>query len=203
MAAQRIDGAVHMIDETKGDKFMRLLSIVGTAALVTVLGVAAPVCAQEESHPQEEKRAEDRPGQDQEKDKQVRPEDKRTQKDDNRAEQQDKKAEQQDKHAEQADKKAERDDKSAMREDRHEAARIPDERFRANFGREHRFHIGRPVIVEGAPRFRYGGYWFVIAQPWPAGWGYDDEVYVDYVDGGYYVLSPVHPGLRIAINVVF
>jgi len=80
--------------------------------------------------------------------------------------------------------------------------RIPDDRFRANFGREHTFHIGRPVIVAGAPRFQYSGYWFVIAQPWPVGWAYTDVVYVDYIGSGYYLLSPVHPGVQISINVV-
>ena len=80
--------------------------------------------------------------------------------------------------------------------------RIPDDRFREHFGREHVFVINRPVIVEGAPRFQYGGYWFVIANPWPVDWAYTDQVYVDYIDGEYYVLSPVHPGVRVLINVV-
>jgi hypothetical protein len=80
--------------------------------------------------------------------------------------------------------------------------RIPDDRFRANFGREHVFVINRPVIVEGAPRFQYGGYWFIIANPWPVGWAYTDQVYVDYISGGYYLLSPVHPGVQVSINVV-
>ncbi len=80
--------------------------------------------------------------------------------------------------------------------------RIPDDRFRANFGREHVFVINRPVIVEGAPRFQYGGYWFIIAAPWPVGWAYTDQVYVDYISGGYYLLSPIHPGVQVSINVV-
>ena len=80
--------------------------------------------------------------------------------------------------------------------------RIPDDRFREHFGREHVFVISRPVIVEGAPRFQYGGYWFVIANPWPVGWAYTDQVYVDYIDGEYFILSPVHPGVRVLINVV-
>jgi hypothetical protein len=80
--------------------------------------------------------------------------------------------------------------------------RIPDDRFRANFGREHVFVINRPVIVEGAPRFQYGGYWFIIANPWPVGWAYTGQVYVDYISGGYYLLSPVHPGVQVSINVV-
>ena len=40
------------------------------------------------------------------------------------------------------------------------------------------------------------------AQPWPTGWGYSDPVYVDYIDGEYFLLSPVHPGVQIAINVI-
>jgi hypothetical protein len=42
----------------------------------------------------------------------------------------------------------------------------------------------------------------VIAQPWPVGWAYDDVLYVDYIDGEYFLLSPVHPGVQIAINVI-
>ena len=80
--------------------------------------------------------------------------------------------------------------------------RIPEEHFRAHFGREHRFVIVRPVIVAGHPRFQYDGYWFAIARPLPPGWHYTDQVYVDYVDNNYYVLSPVHPGVRISINIL-
>lgn len=179
---------------------MKLLAIVGTAALSVILGLSLSVQAQDEPHPQEENRArpDDKPAHEQ--DKQAHEEDK----------QEDKHAQQEDKHA---DKRENQEDRSARQDERHEQrsdrredkreGRIPDERFRANFGREHTFRIGRPVIVEGAPRFQFGGYWFAIAQPWPAGWGYDDDVYVDDVDDGYFLLSPVHPGVRIAINVVF
>ena len=79
---------------------------------------------------------------------------------------------------------------------------IPDDKFREHFGREHHFHMSRPVIVEGAPRFQYSGFWFVLLDPWPAAWSYDDDVYIDYVDGGYYLCDPVHPGVQIAVSVV-
>ena len=81
--------------------------------------------------------------------------------------------------------------------------RIPEDRFRAHFGREHHFRIERPVIVEGRPRFQYGGYSFIIIDTWPAGWYYTDDVYVDYIDGEYFLFNPVHPGIRIALNIVF
>lgn len=80
-------------------------------------------------------------------------------------------------------------------------SRIPDDRFRSNFGRGHEFHMGNPVLVGGFSRFQYGGYWFGFVQPWPAGWYYTDDVYIDFVDGGYYMYDPYFPGQRIAISV--
>jgi hypothetical protein len=79
---------------------------------------------------------------------------------------------------------------------------IREEHYVAYFGPVHRFTIVQPVIVAGRPRFHYGGYWFVIGRPLPPGWYYTDEVYVDYIDDGYYMLSPVHPGIRISINIL-
>ena len=82
------------------------------------------------------------------------------------------------------------------------SGRIPDDRFHANFGRGHDFHMGNPVLVGGYSRFQYGGFWFGFVQPWPAGWYYTDDVYIDYVDGGYYMYNPYYPGTRFAISVV-
>jgi hypothetical protein len=178
---------------------MKLLTVFGTAALAILLGISAPVYAQDESHPQEEKRAEPEDKAAHEQDKQ---EDKQVEKD-----KEEKKEVDRDKDTKQSEQQEE---KSAHQEDRtqadhHEAkegGRIPEDRFRANFGRAHTFSIGHPVIVSGTPRFQYGGYWFVIAQPWPVGWAYTDVVYVDFIGGGYYLLSPVHPGIQISINVI-
>jgi hypothetical protein len=82
------------------------------------------------------------------------------------------------------------------------SGRIPDERFRSNFGREHRFRINEPVFVDGYSRFQYGGYWFGFVEPWPADWYYTDDVYIDYVDGGYYMYDPYYPGSRFAVTVI-
>jgi hypothetical protein len=81
-------------------------------------------------------------------------------------------------------------------------SRIPDERFHASFGREHAFRMVNPVMVGGYSRFQYGGFWFGFVQPWPVGWYYTDDVYIDYVDGGYYMYDPYYPGARFAISVV-
>ena len=82
------------------------------------------------------------------------------------------------------------------------SARIPDDRFRANFGREHVFVISQPEMVGGYSRFQYGGFWFGFVQPWPVGWYYTDDVYVDYIDGGYYLYNPYYPDARVSISVV-
>ena len=79
--------------------------------------------------------------------------------------------------------------------------RIPDDKFRQNFGREHVIVINRPVIVEGRPRFQTGAYWFEIVDPWPVGWAYTDQVYIDYIDGEYFLFDVLHPGVRIALFV--
>jgi hypothetical protein len=82
------------------------------------------------------------------------------------------------------------------------SGRIPDDRFRSNFGRDHHFRIGTPVLVGGYSRFQYGGFWFGFVQPWPTGWYYTDDVYIDYVDGDYYMYNPYYPGARFSISVV-
>jgi DNA polymerase III gamma/tau subunit len=90
----------------------------------------------------------------------------------------------------------------ALRLSERGSGRIPDDRFRSHFGREHHFHMGNPVMVGGYSRFQYGGFWFGFVDPWPVGWYYTDDFYIDYVDGGYYMYNPYYPGARFAITVV-
>ena len=79
--------------------------------------------------------------------------------------------------------------------------RIPDDKFRSNFGRQHTFRV-RTQVVEGQPRFQYGGYWFALGTPWPGGWDYADDCYVDYIDGEYVLIDLRHPGVQLALIVV-
>jgi hypothetical protein len=78
---------------------------------------------------------------------------------------------------------------------------IPEARFRSNFGRSHTFRVNRGQFANGRGRFQYGGYWFNTVDPWPVGWLYTDDVYVDYLNGGYFLCDPVHPGVYISINI--
>ena len=85
--------------------------------------------------------------------------------------------------------------------------RIPDDRYRGYFGSNHGFRIyGLPfLVVGGYPRFQYEGYWISLVDPWPQYWGNDwydnDDVYVTYVDNGYYLFNRRYPNVGIAISV--
>ena len=79
--------------------------------------------------------------------------------------------------------------------------RIPDTHYRAHFGHEHSFHMGRPRMIGGYNRFQYGGYWFGYNQGWPVGWDYNDDFYVEYIDGVYYMFNLRHPGFRLTLNI--
>jgi hypothetical protein len=62
--------------------------------------------------------------------------------------------------------------------------------------------MGNPQMVGGYSRFQYGGFWFGFVQPWPVDWYYGDDVYIDYIDGEYFMFDPYYPGERIEISVV-
>jgi hypothetical protein len=135
---------------------------------------------------------------------------------------QQKQTDEQQKHAKQEQQKQDseqrrraQDEDNDRQTDRHEAqaqgsrfgipqrgARIPDDRFREHFGRNHKFRVERIVLVENRPRFQYTGYWFELIDPWPADWSYSDDCYLDYIDEEYFLINPMHPGIRLAVIVV-
>jgi hypothetical protein len=87
--------------------------------------------------------------------------------------------------------------------------RIPDDRFRLYFGRQHYFRMyGLPMVfVGGYPRFQYDGYWVTFVDPWPEMWPENwyetDDVYLDYTDDGYYLYDNTRPGPGIAVTISF
>jgi hypothetical protein len=164
---------------------MKIFGVVVTTLLFLLLGTGISVYAQDQrddARQEEDKAKQDDKAakQDEKKDQEVRRDDKEVRHDE--------KVEQNEHH-------------EAVDEHRAEAQRIPDDKFRAHFGAGHRFRIGHPVIVAGRPQFSYGGYSFVMVDPWPVGWAYTDMVYVDFIDGAYYLINPVHPGVRVVVNV--
>lgn len=83
---------------------------------------------------------------------------------------------------------------------------IPQSVFSISFGTQNFFRIhSRPTVYMGYPRFRYGGYSFLLLDPWPEYWQenwYDtDDVFVDY-DEGYYLHNRNYPNVRLAISIV-
>jgi hypothetical protein len=85
--------------------------------------------------------------------------------------------------------------------------RIPEDRYYGHFGQGHGFRInGLPfLVVGGYPRFQYQGYWISLNDSWPGYWSNDwydtDDVYVAYVDNGYYLYNRRYPTVGIAISI--
>jgi hypothetical protein len=63
---------------------------------------------------------------------------------------------------------------------------------------------GLPSMYMGYPRFAYGGFSFMLLDPWPDSWAEDwydsDDLYVVY-DNGYYLYNRNYPGVGLAISV--
>jgi hypothetical protein len=82
---------------------------------------------------------------------------------------------------------------------------IPQDTYNLSFGSQHWFQLGSmPTVYMGYPRFSYGGFSFILVDPWPGSWVENwyavDDVYIDY-DGGYYLCNRSYPGIRLAIAV--
>lgn len=206
----------------------KTIALIGTSALLLFLGLATPPSHAQEQHddqgkpeaappktpndkpkPAKEKPA--KPSKDQPKAEQPKTE-KQPQQAEKQNEKQPKDQEKTQKEQQQSVKKSNEEQRQyAQQQNGHEGAeqsngggrgRIPDDRFKAHFGREHHFHIGHPEVVAGRPQFAYGGYTFIIVQAWPADWGYDDDVYVIDDGGVYYLCDVAHPGVQLALTVV-
>jgi len=206
---------------------MKILGVISTTALLLLLGATVPAFAQEEHHEEEAKPAKQQEAKP-EKQQQAKPaqqeEKAKTEKQTPQAkpakQEQQAKSEKQEPKATQAKQEEnakpagqQHAQRTAVEEQRQRSVpalrlsvrgngRIPDDRFRANFGQEHVFVIDEPVMVGGFSRFQYGGFWFGFENPWPEGWYYTDNVYVDYIDGGYYLCNPYYPGVHVGISVV-
>lgn len=112
--------------------------------------------------------------------------------------QQDQQKQDQQKQAKRQNDVREHQEQTQRNADNRNARRIREEDFHAHFGREHHFRVQR----RDDRHFFYSNYNFEYDQPWPSAWSYDDDVYVDDVDGQYYLIDPVHPGLRLLVVIV-
>jgi hypothetical protein len=180
---------------------MRVLRFLNVAILSTLVATSAALYAQDEKHQQEDKP----PRQDEARPQPRQDEMKAPRQDETKPSRQDK----------QEQKQQEKQSHEQMKEGRQEPAQqgtharpagkgghIPDNKFRAQFGRSHTFAVQRTTVINGQPGFYYGGYSFVFVDAWPGDWAYSDDCYVDYVDGDYFLFDLLHPGERIALIVI-
>jgi len=170
---------------------MKLAGLISTAVLSLTLGVAAPAYAQQEQHDQpEEQKA--KPAQDEKKTQPEKPA-----KQEEKSAQQEKNVKPEEKNAKQEQQRA--PEAKPAQQAQHAGNRIPDDRYKANFGREHSFHVSQGDYRNH--RFQYGGYWFGFVDPWPTNWLYTQDVYVIDIGGVYYLCNPMYPGVNVAISV--
>jgi hypothetical protein len=172
---------------------MKLVGAIGTTILSLTLGVGIPAYAQQDQHDQQEENK-DKPAQ--EKEKQAKP----TKQEEKNAQQE--KNVQQEKNAKAEDKKAEQEHPQLakpVQQEQHAGGRIPEDRYKANFGQEHRFRVNQADY--SSRRFQYGGYWFGFVGVWPSNWLYTQDVYVVDINGVYYLCNANYPGVNIALVV--
>jgi glucan-binding YG repeat protein len=183
---------------------MKLTTVLSTVMLLLVPGAIVPAYAQEheqEKQP-EQKQQEAKPAQHQQEAKPAKP----TQQ--AHHPQQAKPAQEPQRAASQQKAKPAKQTQQAQHQQASRGAQpaaghgsISEAKFHASFGSGHTFHVNRSQFANGRGRFQYGGFWFNVLNPWPAGWLYTDSVYVDYLNGGYFLCDPVHPGVYISINI--
>jgi hypothetical protein len=192
-------------------KTVRLIStIFGTTAMFLLFGISAPVHAQEE-HPSEARPAQEGAPHDQETKPSeeakpphdaAKPSEAKPPKDEKPKENAPRDNNRQSQTEGRTETRTQTESKTTVQHGRVENGRIPDADFHAHFGREHHFHVGHPQVVNGQSRFQYGGYSFTFVEAWPVGWGYDDDFFVDFIDGQYYLIDLRHPEVRLALVVV-
>jgi outer membrane biosynthesis protein TonB len=154
---------------------------------------------------QDESSAQPRPEKQAEPAKQPKPEKAQSQKDEDQT--QDRNVAKQEQKADQdQNRNVAKQDQRADQGQQGGHGRISDKDYQAHFGQQHAFSVRHVVtttrIVPNQTQFVYTGYTFVFVDPWPADWAMDDDCYIDYVDGGYFLIDVAHPGVEIALTIV-
>jgi len=180
---------------------MKLVGFMSTAVLSLTLVAAAPAFAQQEQHDQQEEQKA-KPAQDEKKAQPAKS-----------AQQEEKPAAQQEKNTKPAEKNAQQEKNTKPEEKNAQQAKpeqqvqraagnrggqIPADKFKANFGREHSFHVSQGDYNNH--RFQYGGYSFGFVDAWPSNWLYTQDVYVVEINGVYYLCNPMYPGVNITLS---
>jgi hypothetical protein len=191
---------------------MKLVGAISTAVLSLSLGVGVPAYAQQEHHEQQEEKGKPAAG----KDKQAQPEhakqEENSKQEDNAKRQENAQPEKsgrqenarQEKNGKQENKAREQhaqETKSNNQQDHargNGGGRIPEDRYKANFGRDHRFRVTESNYRDR--RFQYGGYSFGFVDAWPGNWLYTQDVYVVEINGVYYLCNASYPGVNLELS---
>ena len=171
---------------------MKLVGAISTAVLSLSLGIGIPAYAQQDQHEQQD---ENKDKVAQEKEKKAQPEKTATTNEKN-ARQDEKSAKPEEKNAQAEHAQQSRPE---QKEEHAGGGRIPADRFKANFGREHSFRVSQADY--SSRRFQYGGYSFGFVDAWPSNWLYTQNVYVVEVNGVYYLCNASYPGVNLALTV--
>lgn len=172
---------------------MKRIAMIGTAVLSLTLGLAAPAYAQQEQRDQqEEKKAEP--------EKSAKPAEKKAEQPDKNVKQEEKNTKTEEKTSQQQHAQQAQPEKQQRAGSGNTGGRIPEDRFKANFGQQHRFHVSQADYSRDR-RFQYGGYWFGFVDAWPSNWLYTQDVYVIEINGVYYLCNPTYPGVNILLSV--
>jgi hypothetical protein len=186
---------------------MKRIGIISTAVLSLALGVAAPAYAQQEQRDQQDEQKA-KSAQEEKKAqpvKSAKQEEKPAARQEKTAKPEEQKAQQQDKNTRNEGKDAQQQHVQQDQSGKQERAsggngRIPDDRFKANFGEQHRFRVSQGDYSRDR-RFQYGGYWFGFVDSWPSNWLYTQDVFVIEINGVYYLCNPMYPGVNILLSV--
>jgi hypothetical protein len=185
----------------EGNYFMKLVGAISTAVLSFTLGVGIPAYAQQEQHDQQEENKSKPAGEKEKKAQPGKQEEKNAHQQDKNNKQEEKSAQQQDRNNKQVEKNTQQHHAQPVEHARNNGGgRIPDDRYRANFGQGHRFRVSQGDYSNR--RFQYGGYSFGFVDAWPSNWLYTQDVFVIEIDGVYYLCNASYPGVNITLNVI-
>ena len=165
---------------------MKLVGMISTAVLSLTLGVVGPAFAQEQHEQQEEQKDKPAAKENEKKAQPAKPEEKSTQ------------AEKNVRPEEKNAKPAQEQHAQAKPAAQAQRGRIPDDRFKANFGHGHTFRVSQGDYNNR--HFQYGGYSFGFVGVWPSNWLYTQNVYVVEIDGVYYLCNASYPGVNLELS---
>jgi hypothetical protein len=169
---------------------MKVVGIISTAVLSLTLGVVAPSFAQEQHDQQEQPKDKPAAKETEKRAEPAKPEEKNAQPE--------KGAKSEENNARAEAKPAQEQNAQARPAAPAQRGRIPDDRFKANFGQGHTFRVSQGDYNNH--RFHYGGYSFGFVGVWPSNWLYTQNVYVVEIDGVYYLCNASYPGVNLELS---